>query len=371
MRSAARRSSPVLRRRDSGGRPLSPLGRLLLWCPSARSQAKIVAQLRSESIEYDLADGACVIVDLEWDSVRDLVIPLRRVLTHRESDEVRVLYKVGGGDISTADIPMVQSYTAFARVSESRWLSEMLGERRFTSVLQAIVWSAAPGRVFAREALLRGVGRDGAVVYPNYIFDVARGCGMLVQIDQAARQAAIDRMVLDEVSEALFVNITPSTMDDPVSSLERTLRMIDDASIAHERIVFEVVESDQAHDAQHLKGLLRFYREAGFRVALDDVGAGYSSLNLLHQLRPDFVKLDMDLIRGVDADPYKALIAEKIIEIANTLGVETIAEGVETMEELVWVQSHGATYAQGYVIARPTRPTLDGRTPRGQERLVS
>jgi EAL domain-containing protein (putative c-di-GMP-specific phosphodiesterase class I) len=371
MLSPARRASRFLRRRDSAGRPLSPLGRLLLWCPSSSAQSKILAQLRSDRIEYDLADGACVIIDVEWDTVRELVIPLRRVLTHQESDDVRVLYKPGGGDLSTADIPRVQSYTAFSSVTESAWLSDMLIEKRFTSVLQPIVWSAEPRRVFAREALLRGVALDGGVVYPAYIFDVARGCGMLVDIDQAARQAAIDRMVLDEIGETLFVNITPSTMDDPISSLERTLAMIDGVEIAHDRIVFEVVESDQAHDVNHLKALLRCYREAGFRVALDDVGAGYSSLNLLHQLRPDFVKLDMDLIRGVHADPYQALIAEKIIEIASTLGVGTIAEGVETADELAWVQSHGATYAQGYAIARPSEPMLGARTPAAMTRLVS
>jgi EAL domain-containing protein (putative c-di-GMP-specific phosphodiesterase class I) len=240
----------------------------------------------------------------------------------------------------------------------------MLMEKRLTSVLQSIVWAADPGRVYGREALLRGVAKDGSVVYPNYLFDVARGCGMLVQIDQAARQAAVDRMVLDEIPELLFVNITPSTMDDPMASVERTLAMIDAAGLAHDRIVFEVVESDEAHDVHHLKQLLRFYRDAGFRVALDDVGAGYSSLNLLHQLRPDFVKLDLDLIRGVQADPYKALIAQKIIEIATALGVATIAEGVETRDELAWVQTHGATFAQGFGISRPTEPTLNGRTPR-------
>ena len=357
--------------RDSGGKPLAPQGRLFLWSPAPQTQAKIVAQLHADGVEYDLAEGACIIADLGWEAMRDLVIPVRRILTHREAEDVRVLYRPGGGELTTADFPKVQSYTAFSLVAQSTWLSEMLSEQRFTSVLQPIVWSADPTRVFAREALLRGVGMDEAIVYPNYIFDVARGCGMLVQIDLAARKAAIDRMVLDDISETLFVNLTPSTIEDPISSLSRTLLMIDEARIPHDRIVFEIVESDQAQDAQQLKTLLHFYREAGFRVALDDVGAGYSSLNLLHQLHPDFVKLDMDLIRGVNADPYKALIARKIIEIANTLGVESIAEGIETPEELAWVQANGATYAQGYGIGRPTLPTLAGRTSPALERLVS
>ncbi len=337
----------------------------------AQTQAKIVAQLHADRVAYDLAEGECVIVDLAWSELRELVIPLRRILTHREADDVRVLYRPTGGELTTADLPKVQSYAAFSLVGQSTWLSEMLSENRFTSVLQPIVWSAKPHLVFAREALLRGVGKDDAIVYPNYIFDVARGCGMLVQVDLAARKAAIDRMVLDDIRETLFVNLSASTLEDPISSLERTVEMIDAAKIPPNQVVFEVVESDQAHDAQHLKGLLRFYRDAGFRVALDDVGAGYSSLNLLHQLRPDFIKLDMELIRGVDSDPYKSLIAQKIIEIASTLGIETIAEGVETPEELDWVCSHGATYAQGYGIGRPTQPTLAGRTPITMERMVS
>ncbi|HLA90988.1 MAG TPA: EAL domain-containing protein [Gemmatimonadaceae bacterium] len=372
MMTPARKSS--VRRfpsRESAGRPLAPQGRWFIWCPGPQTQAKIVAQLHAGGAEYDLAEGDCIISDVAWDVMRDLVIPIRRVLTHREAEDVRALFKPAGGELTTADFPRVQSYTAFSLVSQSSWLSEMLAERRFTSVLQPIVWANEPRRVFAHEALLRGVAKDEAIVYPNYIFDVARGCGMLVQVDLAARQAAIDRMVLDDVGETLFVNLAPSAIEDPISSLERTVAMIDEARIAHRRIVFEVVESDEAHDVQQLKGLLRFYRDAGFRVALDDVGAGYSSLNLLHQLRPDFVKLDMDLIRGVHADAYKGLVAHKIIEIATTLGVETIAEGVETEEELAWVQTHGATYAQGYGIARPTTPTLSGRTPLALERLVS
>jgi EAL domain-containing protein (putative c-di-GMP-specific phosphodiesterase class I) len=100
-------------------------------------------------------------------------------------------------------------------------------------------------------------------------------------------------------------------------------------------------------------------------VALDDVGAEYSGLNLLHQLRPDFIKIDMALIHGVTEDPYKALITTKTLEIAAALGVESIAEGVGTDAELAWVREHGAIYAQGYAIARPTKPTLHGRTPQG------
>jgi EAL domain-containing protein (putative c-di-GMP-specific phosphodiesterase class I) len=104
--------------------------------------------------------------------------------------------------------------------------------------------------------------------------------------------------------------------------------------------------------------LTDYCRNSDFRVALDDVGSGYSSLNLIHRLRPDFMKLDLDLIRGVDHDSYKATIVQKIIELAHSLDISTIAEGVETAEEMNWIQAHGATFAQGWFIAKPANPPV-------------
>ncbi|MGY3253983.1 EAL domain-containing protein (putative c-di-GMP-specific phosphodiesterase class I) [Thermostichus sp. MS-CIW-19] len=118
-------------------------------------------------------------------------------------------------------------------------------------------------------------------------------------------------------------------------------------------MVFEVNESDRSPDLDHLQRILRFYRQAGFRVALDDLGAGYGSLNLLHRLQPDVIKLDRELIRGVDGDPYKAVIAQKVLELAQELGIVTLAEGIETAEELQWVRDHRVDLVQGFFIARP------------------
>ncbi|MDX2096743.1 MAG: EAL domain-containing protein, partial [Leptolyngbyaceae cyanobacterium bins.59] len=131
------------------------------------------------------------------------------------------------------------------------------------------------------------------------------------------------------------------------------VRAIDEANIPHENIVFEVIESDKPQDLDHLKSILKFYQEAGFLVALDDFGAGYSNLNLIYELRPNFIKLDMQLLRNVHQDSYKALITEKILEITQSLNIQTIAEGIETVEELDWVQQHGATFVQGYLIGKP------------------
>ena len=91
-------------------------------------------------------------------------------------------------------------------------------------------------------------------------------------------------------------------------------------------------------------------------MALDDVGAGYNSLTLLTRLRPDFVKLDMELTRGVDRDRYKARVVGKLLEMARDIGARTVVEGVETDGEWVWARAHGADFVQGYLFARPATP---------------
>ncbi len=337
---------------------MAPLGRMYLWFPSEHALARVVTLLRQHTLDFESAEGVALVLDVEWSVLREIVGPLRRVMTHSEADETRVLYKPAGGALSISDFPTVKSYSAFALVSQSTWLRELLDARRYTSVLQPIVHASDPGRIFAREALLRGAERDGSVVHAHYIFEVARGCGMLADLDLAARDSAIETMMRAGHTEALFLNLTPSAIDDPLTALAHTVDQIDRLQLAHERVVFEVVESEHAPDVVHLRGLLATYRDAGFRVALDDVGAGYSSLNRLHQLRPDFIKLDMDLVRGVDRDPYKALIARKTIEIATELGISTIAEGVETPGELEWAQTHGAAYVQGFMTGRPSEPVF-------------
>lgn len=137
-----------------------------------------------------------------------------------------------------------------------------------------------------------------------------------------------------------------------------TIEAIDEAGLQRDKVVFEITETENVRDTNHLKNIVNYYRETGFRVALDDIGSGYSSLNMVHKLRPDFIKLDMQLIRGVQDDLYKATVAEKVLEMAQSLGIETIVEGVEHRGELNWARDKGASFAQGHLIARPSTPPL-------------
>lgn len=333
-------------------------GDLHLWLPVGHSRTKVAAYLKEAGRVFDHADAGGLIIPLDARRANDVLLPLAGLLSQVETADARCLFKAGGGSLTVADVPHVQSLKQFLKLSQSSWLVEMLRDDRLTSHFQPIVEIADPTRPYGHELLLRGVGADGSQVSPGHLFDVARECGMLFQLDLAARRSAIRSSIARRVEGQLFINFTPTAIYDPSHCLRSTITAIDEAGIYHERIVFEVIEADKTVDVFHLRGILNYYRSAGFKVALDDIGSGYSSLNLLHQLRPDFIKLDIELVRGVDRDPYKALIAEKILEIAMQLGISTIAEGVERQEELEWVKAHGATYAQGYLLGRPSAEPL-------------
>ncbi len=152
----------------------------------------------------------------------------------------------------------------------------------------------------------------------------------------------------------VFINFSPAAIQDPVANLNGTVQAIEEAGLPRERVVFEVVEADRFADAALLDAVLAGYKSAGFRVALDDLGAGWSTLNLVHRLRPDFIKLDRDLIRGVHNDPVKALIAKKLLEIGRGMGIGTIVEGIEQPEELAWVCDHDADFVQGFLLGKPS-----------------
>jgi len=121
-------------------------------------------------------------------------------------------------------------------------------------------------------------------------------------------------------------------------------------------VVFEIIESEHLPEMALMRKIVGYYRDNGFGVALDDVGAGYSSLSALLELRPDYVKIDRALLDGVDRDPGKSLVASKLLETAQGLGLQTIAEGIERREEWEWARENGADFVQGYLFARPAAP---------------
>lgn len=328
-------------------------GDLHCWFPTPHVAGKVRAIFAREGIASSTTVGAGLSFAVGPDAASTVFGALDVGLSDIEREDTRAVFTACGEAPGTTDLPRVESLGRLVTRARSGWLVALLHERRLTSHFQPIAFASDPTNVYGHEALLRGVSPDGSLISPKQLFDAARGAGLMFQLDLAARRSAIANAHLQGLVGSLFVNFAPTAIYDPTACLRTTVAAIDNAGIERSSVVFEIVETERAHDVAHLRRILDYYREAGFRIALDDVGSGYSSLNLIHMLRPDVLKLDMELVRGVHEDPYKARIAANLLDVANSLGIDALAEGIETEGELEWVQAHGAKYVQGYLLGRP------------------
>ena len=316
-------------------------------------------------VAFVLRKARDIVTSLAWDireerGIISVAVPhgalpaycrdLEAAFTPVECESIRALFVPSDHVPELADFLEADSLKRVSARANAGTLLETLANH-LTCAFQPIV-DAQTLEIFAYEALLR-TDASAPIRTPDAIFSIARSADLLPHTDLAARRTIIARAAAYGISKRLFINFCPSSIYDPKSCLRSTIEALDAAGIAHDRVVFEVVESDEIIEPDYLLDILRSYRQAGFKVALDDLGSGFSSLNLLHKLRPDFVKLDIALVAGIDTDPFKAMLAGKIIEAARGLDMTVIAEGIETAGELRWLRENGAHLLQGFYIARP------------------
>lgn len=334
-------------------------GDLYMWLPVGHTLHKVIHILNKIEVSYQLIEeGLCLKTSFDPENLEIFFNLLSGKMTLRELKETQVLWMPEAKEPQFQDFNRLVSLHHFMALSQSEWLLDLLANERIITYFQPIVSAQDTSKIFAQEALLRGVDQQNNLIPPGRIFSQAEAAGLVFKLDTLARSHAIRAAHSHGLQDLIFINFSPTSVYDPTTCLRMTVRAIDEAGFPHNNIVFEVAESEQPPDLGHLIKILKFYQDAGFRIALDDFGSGYSNLNLIHQLEPDFIKLDMYLIRDVHTDIHKAMITEKILEIAQRLEIETIAEGVESVEELNWVRERGATYVQGYLIAKPSHPPV-------------
>lgn len=232
------------------------------------------------------------------------------------------------------------------------WLPELLNSAALYPHLQPIV-SLADGSTYGYESLLRGRVGDRELS-GGEIVAAAQAHGAIFTLDLVGRTVALEmgmpKLVDDEV---LFVNFTPTAIYDPAVCLRTTWAIARRHGVPLERICFEVVETEEYPDLSFLRRILDEYRSHGAMVALDDLGAGHSSLTYLDALRPDVVKLDRALISGIDSDPSRQRLVGALIDYAHELDSRVVAEGIETEAELAIVAELGADLGQGWYLGRP------------------
>ena len=288
--------------------------------------------------------------------LRPLLRALEPLMSEPELAAAAAVFLEGGGvpDIGTLlDARPLAVWTARA---EHDWLLRVIEREQVQIHYQPIVQAQASEQVYGYECLLRGYADDGTQISPGRLFRTAEVADLEFHLDRMARVAAIRESHRLGVRANLFINFRPTAIYDPEFCLRTTVGAVEKLGIDPEQVVFEVVESEAISDHAHLRHIVDEYRQGGFRIALDDLGAGYGSLNLLKDLEPDFIKLDRDLVRNVHHNPAQGTIVEAILSMARNLGVTSIGEGVEEAEEVQWLREAGADLLQGFYFARPAHP---------------
>lgn len=222
----------------------------------------------------------------------------------------------------------------------------------FTMAFQPIV-EVSSGRIFAHEALVRGPNGEGAGSVFAHVND-----GNRYRFDQACRVKAIRLASQLGMHTMLSINFLPNAVYRPELCIRTTLKAAQEWDFPIERIIFEVTEGERIDDQAHLRNIIAHYKERGFCTAIDDFGAGYAGLNLLADFQSDIVKLDMALIRDIDKDRTRRAITNGILRMCGDLGIQVIAEGVETREEYLTLRDFGIDLFQGYYFARPAFQAL-------------
>ncbi|HWO24056.1 MAG TPA: EAL domain-containing protein [Kofleriaceae bacterium] len=213
--------------------------------------------------------------------------------------------------------------------------------------LQPIV-NTTTRTLFAQEALVRGPNQEPAGDILAKVNDSNR-----YSFDQACRVTAVRLAAKLEVSCFLSINFMPNAVYEPERCLRSTVEVAASVGFPLERIIFEFSESERVMDVGFLRFIVEHYHSRGMRTAIDDFGAGYSGLNLLAELQPDFLKLDRGLCHRIDRDHARRVIVRGILQICRELEILPIAEGIETRDEVRCLQDLGLELFQGYYFARP------------------
>ena len=212
------------------------------------------------------------------------------------------------------------------------------------------IYDLNDGSVFAYEALVRGENGEGAAEMLSLVNDEN-----LYAFDQACRVAAIRQAVaagLLNTRARLSINFMPNAVYSPMACIQLTLKTAREVGLAEDRLIFELTENERV-DIDHVSEIVAAYHALGFATAIDDFGAGYAGLNLLANLRTDLVKLDMELVRGIDCSEPRRQIVYAIVRLCAEMGRQIIAEGIETQGELEALQAMGIHLVQGFHLARP------------------
>jgi EAL domain-containing protein (putative c-di-GMP-specific phosphodiesterase class I) len=210
----------------------------------------------------------------------------------------------------------------------------------------------ATRRPIGYEALTRGP-KDSPLHTPERLFSQAQEVGLLFELDCLCRRLAFENASCIPRGAKLFLNCLPAAIGDPNLRDDGLRANLEKYQLEPENLVIEISERESIENFAIFRELRDAYHELGVRIAIDDAGAGYASLQAIMEIAPDYMKADIALVRGIDTDPPRREVVKGLRGVAERIGAEVIAEGIETEEELRVMRELGIRFGQGYIFGPP------------------
>lgn len=249
---------------------------------------------------------------------------------------------------------MSRSHLQRFGVKNREKLKDVLLAEQISTIYQPIVRMNGTG-ILGYEALSRGPAGT-QFEQPLVLFALAEEADLMFELDRVCRRRAIRNAKGLPDGSVLFVNTLPSSINDPSFRGKRFMAFLKESDLTPDRLVMEITEHLALESLEQLQRTLDYYRNLGVHIAVDDVGTGHANLESILKLRPSFIKIDISLVRGVDQSPLKRELLRALAALADQIGAEMIAEGIETAGEAQAIAELGVTYGQGFLYARPGPP---------------
>ncbi len=255
-------------------------------------------------------------------------------------------------------------YDEFHKQTE---LHELLQAESIQTLFQPIL-SLQKGSTLGFEILNRP---QQTITFPTteHFYDFVGKSREVFKIECFLRNLSFERFAkqvqtsCEHKNHLVFINIQSQVLGDPTYRSGITMDLLLKHNLSPFQVILELTEKEAILNYDQFQNIIEHYRQQGFRIALDDVGTGYNSLQTLIRVKPEFIKLDKSLIRNIDKHPEQQRLVKLLLDFARQVDTTIIAEGIETLSELSYLKDLGIHMGQGYALGRPQTELSNGRFP--------
>lgn len=306
--------------------------------------------LEKQGYHYKQIDEGYLIRQVEFE---DFITYLSAsVFNSVELKDIKILPLIKGDELQFSSLKHYRSLLEWQVLYQGQEVAHIINASRIKTLFQPIIESKT-GEIYGYEALSRGILKDGTMMHPEQLFSKAKAMDLLFYLDRICREVSIRTASKQGITKKLFINFIPTAIYEPSLCLQSTLKVLEEEAIDPDQVVFEVVETEKVIDFGHLNQILDYYKSKGCSTALDDIGSGYSDISSLLKLKPDYMKIDMTIIRDIHIDKTKQAQLDMFIDQGKKIGLMIIVEGIETVEEYQYLLTKNVDLMQGYLFGKP------------------